>query len=398
MRISNVTVTPVAIPLEAPLWSSEGVTAPQALRTILQIATDDGLVGLGEVGPRITQDRIKAAIPNLLGEDPFGLERLRARFARGKFYSQEAAGLYAAIEMACLDIQGKAIGRPVCDLLGGRLRDDVAVIAYLYRREASDGHPSVRTPDEIVAHTRDLVARYGFGTIKLKGGTSDPASDIEAVLALRAAFPNAALRLDPNAMWSVETSLAVASAIKECKLEWLEDPTPGLDGMAEVTRRGGIPTATNMCLTHPRELPQALRLRAVDVVLYDLWYWSGLREAKGLADMCQVFGLGLGIHAGGGSYELGIGLAAMVHMASALPMLVHAMDITYHQLGDDILTEPLRIEGGHIAVPTGPGLGVDCDPARLERYAELYRETEAQRAAKRHDPSRPAWLPIYPSW
>ena len=398
MRIGRVTATPVLVPIEAPRRHSDGVT-PWTVRTVLQLEADDGAVGLGEVGPRVSQDRIRAVAAKLKGQDPFALERLRLLFAAGKFYSQEAASLFAAIEMACLDLQGRDLGRPVSDLLGGALRDRIPLIAYVFRRDATPTSPPVVSTDEVVVHTRELVERFGFSTIKLKGGAVPPAEDVETTRALRAAFPRAQLRLDPNGVWTVETALRVAAALRETDLEWLEDPTLGIEHMAQVTARGGIPTATNMCVTHFAELPRAVALRAVDIVLCDLWYWGGLRSSEHLAAICDTFGLGLGIHSGGGSSELGIGMAAMLHLASTFPALVHAADAMYHHQTDDVIKGGLLpIEGGSMAVPPGPGLGVEIDPDRLERYAERYRETASVRASRSPDPTRPQWLPSYPAW
>lgn len=398
MRITRVTATPVSVPIEAPRRHSDGVT-DSTVRTILQIGSDDGAIGLGEVGPRVSPDRIRAVTAKLTGEDPFQIERLRLLCVGGKFYSQEAASLFAAIEMACLDLQGKELGRPVSDLLGGRLRDRIPLIAYVYRREPTATSAAVASTDEVVAHTRDLIERFGFSTIKLKGGAVPPDEDIETTRGLRAAFPQAQLRLDPNGVWTVETSLRVATALRALDLEWLEDPTLGIEHMSQVTQRGGIATATNMCVTHFAEVPRAVAVRAVDIILCDLWYWGGLRASGHLATICDTFGLGLGVHSGGGSSELGIGMAAMLHLASTFPTLVHAADAMYHHQSDDVIAGGLLpIEDGSMAVPTGPGLGVKIDPEKLAQYAERYVETASARASRPPDPARPGWSPRYPAW
>jgi glucarate dehydratase len=398
LRISRVTATPVAVPIIAPRRHSDGVTA-WTVRTILQVEAENGLVGVGEVGPRATQDRLRSVCARLVGEDAFALERVRLRFGAGKFYSQEAASLVAAIEMACLDLQGKTLGRPVSDLLGGRVREIIPLIAYIFRLDATHARPAVATTDEVVAHARQVVDQFGFETIKFKGGAVSPWEDVETMHALRAAFPRAELRLDPNGVWSVETSLRVADALRGCSLEWLEDPTLGIEHMAEVTRRGGIPTATNMCVTHPEEFPRAVAVRAVDIVLCDLWYWGGMRASGYLAAMCDTFGFGLGIHSGGGSSELGPGMSAMLQLAATFPNLVHAADAMYHHQVDDVIIGGLLpIHNGHMTVPSGPGLGVELDPERLGRYSELFRETAVERASRPPDPSRPGWYPTYPAW
>ena len=310
----------------------------------------------------------------------------------------ETAILASGIEMACLDIQGKAIGCPVSDLLGGRLRDEVPAIAYIYRRLASDPYPAISTTEEVVAHVRDLVERHGFQTIKIKGGAAAPEEDVDVTRALRAAFPHHKLRLDPNGAWTVATSLRVAAMLRDLDMEWLEDPTFGLDGMAEVTARSPIATATNMCLIDFHELGSAVRRRAVDVMLLDIFFLGGLRATKEMAAACGAFGVDIGIHSGGsGGAELGVAVAAMLQVASTIPTLRCAMDAIYHQWRDDVITTPLRYVDGALQVPTGPGLGVELDREKLGLYAEAAAR-EGGGGRRPADPSRPDWFPTYPAY
>lgn len=395
VRIATATTIPIALPIEAPRLHSDGLTE-WTTRIVVRLETADGLVGWGEAGGRISPDRARALAGKLIGEDAFALEKLRLRLNHGKFYSQESAGFYSGAEAACLDLQGKATGRSMSDLLGGRLRDEIPLIAYLFARTETDIAPAIRSTDEIVAHTGALVERFGFRTIKYKGGVVPPEEDIAATRALREAFPRAALRLDPNGIWTTETGLSVAKALADCGLEWLEDPTAGIEGMAEVTRRGGIPTATNMCLTHAEEFPRAAAIRAVDVVLCDLWYAGGPRASQQLATMCGLYGMGVGVHSQG---ESGIGMATMLHFAASLPTLTHAVDAHYHHLSDDILIGGLlAINDGAMRVPDGPGLGIEVDTDRLRRYNELFQEIGRRPSLRGPDPSRPDWHPTYPSW
>jgi glucarate dehydratase len=398
VKIIDLRWTHVAVPLEAPLRSADGVGPASLRRTILEIETDDGLIGLGEIGGRVSSDRLSAAKGIVVGRGPFELERLRLDIHGSRFYQMETAILASGIEMACLDIQGKAIGCPVSDLLGGRLRDEVPAIAYIYRRLASDQYPAISTTEEVVAHVRDLVERHGFQTIKIKGGAADPEEDVDVTRALRAAFPRHKLRLDPNGAWTVATSLRVAAMLRDLDMEWLEDPTFGLDGMAEVTARSPIATATNMCLIDFHELGSAVRRRAVDVMLLDIFFLGGLRATKEMAAACGAFGVDIGIHSGGsGGAELGVAVAAMLQVASTIPTLRCAMDAIYHQWRDDVITTPLRYVDGALQVPTGPGLGVELDREKLGLYAEA--AARAGGGGRRPaDPSRPDWFPTYPAY
>ena len=283
MKIIDLRWTHVAVPLQAQLRSADGVGPAAIRRTILELETDDGLVGLGEIGSRVSSDRLNAARGLVLGRTPYELERLRLDIHGFRFYQMETAILASGIEMACLDIQGKAAGLPVSELLGGRLRDTVPAIAYVYRRMESDGYPAISTTEEIVRHVQELIEQDGYQTIKMKGGAMRPEDDIEVMRALRAALPRHKLRLDPNGAWTVATSLRVAAQLRDLDMEWLEDPTFGLDGMSEVTARSTIATATNMCLVDFHELGSAVRRRAVDVMLLDIFFLGGLRATREMA-------------------------------------------------------------------------------------------------------------------
>jgi glucarate dehydratase len=374
VRISSVDVTTVAIPMSGRLHHSDGETPPWQVRHVVQLHTDAGVTGLGDASPRVSAEMIRKAVTGLIGEDPFNLERIQLQLGSVKFYRMDLANIAAAVQIACLDIQGQCIGRPVADLLGGRLRDRVPVIAYIYRKTGANGHPSALDSAGVVEQTRQRVEKYGCRTIKYKAGAVPPEQDIETARALREAFGEHKLRVDPNGAWEVATAINVFRKLDELDLEWAEDPTFGIEGMAEFARRTSIPTATNMCCIQPRELPATVAAKAVDVVLLDEWYLGGPWSARQMAISCRTFGLGLGIHAGGGSAETGIGLAAEAHLGLSLPGLVHAMDTMHHELLDDIVELPgWRYENGDLVVPQHPGLGVELDGDKLAKYAEHYQ-------------------------
>src|SRR4029077_3208668 len=178
-----------------------------------------------------------------------------------------------------------------------------------------------------------MIDEYGFSAIKLKGGVFPPAQEIAAMRALRAAFPDHPLRLDPNAAWTPYTSLKVAREL-EGVLEYLEDPTPGIDGMAEVARKATMPLATNMCVVAFAQVPPAIRQDAVQVILSDHHYWGGLRRSRLLAGICETFGIGLSMHS---KSPLGISLAAMVPLAAATPNLTYACDTHWPWKTEDVV-------------------------------------------------------------
>ena len=374
IRVTAAQVTSVAIPMRGRLHHSDGTNSPWQARHVVELHTDAGVTGLGEASPRVNPADLAAAADCLVGQDPFQHERVRRLVQSDKFYRMEQANIAAALQTACLDIQGKVVGRPVADLLGGRMRESVPVIAYLFRKTGEHGCPDVHDEADVVAEAQRLVDRHGFRTLKYKAGAVGPAADLAAAQALRRRFPSHLLRVDPNGAWSVATALRVGRQCVELDLEWLEDPTLGLEGMAEFARRVPVPTATNMCCIQPREFAATVRARAVNVMLLDPWYLGGPWSARQMAAACHTFDVGVGIHAGGGSAETGIGLAAEAHLAAAIPGLVNAIDTMTYELTDDIVTgDGWDCVDGSLAVPEKPGLGVELDRDRLDRYAAEYR-------------------------
>jgi glucarate dehydratase len=395
--IRDIRATPVTVPLEAPLRHAAGAHWGRFVRTVVEFETDAGLVGLGEMGGggEVADQAIAGLRQYLAGHDPFDLEMLRWKLMNptASLYNNRMQ-LHAAVEFACLDIMGRALDMRVCDLLGGALRESVPFASYLfYRHPSEDGRGGgEETPDEMVAHATALRDRHGFRTHKLKGGVFPPAHDVEVYRALAAAFPDDRLRLDPNAVWTVEESLDVAQAIAGLHNDYLEDPTWGLDGMRRVRQRIGIPTATNTVVVNPEQLAACIRLDAVDVILLDTTFWGGLRQAQQAARVCETFQWGVSVHSSG---ELGIQLATMLHLGALLPNLKYAADAHYHHLCDDVITGgPMRYRNGEIAVPTGPGLGVELDRDRLGRYHELFLSLGGYTYDR--DPRRPGWVPMVP--
>jgi glucarate dehydratase len=391
MKITEIVLTPIAF-RDPPLLNSAGVHEPWALRTIVEVHTDEGISGLGETyGDLGHLERSRSVVDSLIGLDVFALNEMHARVAAalggrtgldkhgltGRITAESTVDrVYSPFEVACMDIQGRALGRPVHDLLGGAVRSSVPYSAYLFYKW--DGHPGAE-PDEwgeaidpagIVAQARKMIGEYGFGSIKLKGGVFAPEQEIEAIRALREAFPDHPLRLDPNAAWSPATSLKVAAEL-DGVLEYLEDPAPEISGMAEVAAKAPMPLATNMCVIAFEHLKPSVEQDAVQVLLSDHHYWGGLQRSRQLGMICQTFGIGLSMHS---NSHLGISLAAMTHLAAATPNLNYACDTHYPWNAQDEVVEPgvLSFVDGSVPVPTTPGLGVSLDRDALARMAENY--------------------------
>jgi len=397
MSIADLRATTVAVPLEAPLRHGNGAHWGRFVRTIVEVVDDDGVSGWGEMGGggQSAEEAVLALAPYLKGHDPLQLEQLRWKLMNptASLYNNRLQ-LHAAIEMACMDLAGKKLGIRACDLLGGAIRENVPFASYLFYRYLDEAgeRGGETSADEMVAHARDLKARHGFRSHKLKGGHFHPDHDIEVMHALADAFPGEGLRLDPNGAWSVEESVRVARAIESLRNDYFEDPTWGLEGMRRVRERIAIPTATNQVVVNFEQLTQCIRHTLVDVILLDTTFWGGLRQAYKAGTVLETFQFSAAVHSSG---ELGVQLASMLHLGAALPNLNFAADAHYHHLTDDILAGgPLRYEDGSIAVPAGPGLGVEVDRDKLAEYAARFRAEGGYPYDR--DPARPGWYALMP--
>jgi len=434
MRLIAMRIHSIAI-ADPPLRSSYGLHSPYALRTILELESDDNLVGIAEsYGGEAPAEALEALRPRVVGADPYrltgaltallhgegrGAERSQTYLVPGENPLDASTRAYAAIEVACLDLIGQAVGRPVCDLLGGPVRDEVPFAAYPFFKHAGGGgegpderedlYGEVLSPEALLGEVRQMVADFGFRSIKLKGGVLDPELEIETVKLLRRELgPEVPLRIDPNCAWSVDTSVMVGQALGDelAGGGYLEDPTEGLAGMAEVRRRlmaAGVdtPLASNVALTSFHDLPHAVGLDAVQVVLCDHHYWGGMRQVQHLARLCDAFGLGLSMHS---NTHLGVSLMAMAHVAAATPHLSYACDTHYPwQAEEDEVVAGGRVPivDGCVRIPDRPGLGVELDPDRLARGRERYRSIPYRKRDDEAEMRRrvdPTWRRVLPRW
>ncbi|MGM9506607.1 enolase C-terminal domain-like protein [Larkinella sp. GY13] len=399
-RIKEITVTPIAV-VDPPLLNAAGLHAPYALRTIVELVTDDGISGISEIpGNSDIDAALEASKPLLIGRDVFQLHEIRqvlvnhfgtdtaAQRGDAPWDQRKMVHIFSAIEVACLDIIGKVVGRPVVDLLGGKLRDRVPFSAYLfYKYEGAGGklafgtdpnaegwaaarQASALNPAEIVAQAKAMCTEFGFQSIKLKGGVFEPRQEVDAMFALYEAFgPNVPLRIDPNALWKVETAIQYGREMEPI-LEYLEDPVRGQAAMAEVRKALKTPLATNMCTTSFEDIPNSIAIGSEDIILSDHHFWGGLRASMTLSGICETFGRGLSMHS---NSHLGISLAAMVHLGAALPQVPYALDTHYPWQSDEIITAGrFTFEEGAVLVPQEPGLGVELDRDALARLHQNY--------------------------
>jgi glucarate dehydratase len=391
ITVTQVRITPIAF-RDGPLLNAAGIHEPWALRAIVELETSDGRVGISETyGDEPMLRVLEQAKGLVIGLSPFDLNRMEERvraaikpspgavefeLAPGSHTAKNAAKVISTLEVALLDLQGQIVGAPIVDLLGGKVRDAVPYSAYLFFKYAEhidkpyapDAWGEGLSPEQIVAQAHRMIDLYGFQSIKLKGGVFEPAHEIACMRALHQAFPGLPLRLDPNANWSLETSIKAAPELDEL-LEYYEDPCPGLEGMAELAKHTRLPLATNMVITTMEDFRRGAEMGSVKVLLSDHHYWGGLRATQTLARMCALWDLGMSMHS---NSHLGISLMAMTHVAASIPNLTYACDTHYPWQEEEVIKGGrVAFENGAVRVPTAPGLGVELDRDRL---AELHAQ------------------------
>ena len=427
-------VTPVAI-ADPPLRSSYGLHQPYALRNILEFISEDGVIGVSETyGGEAPMNALLSLSEQIQGADPYQLTGTLASMLGQEGTAQDTTQThlvpgenpvdanrrtYAAIEVGCLDLIGKTVGQPICDLIGGRVRDRVSFSAYPFYKHVGGGgegddsredkYGECLSPETLVGQVIRMRGEYGFGSIKFKAGVLHPDEEIETIKQLyRELGPEVPLRIDPNSAWTVETSVRVGKELADelGRGGYLEDPTASISGMAEVRRRllaEGIttPLATNVAVTCFDDLPQAIKEDAAQIILCDHHYWGGMRQVQHLAKLCQTFDLGLSMHS---NNHLGISLMGMAHVASATPHLTYACDTHYPwQTEEDeiVIDGRVPIVNGCVEITDKPGLGVEIDYDQLARGHERYNQCPYR---KRDDTAEmrkhvdPKWERKLPRW
>ena len=404
--ISSVEVVPVA-GHDSMLLNLSGAHGPYFTRNVVILTDSDGNTGLGEVpgGQKITSTITEAA--ELVVGQELARYRQVLRSVAQAFADRDSGGRGAqtfdlrttvhavtGLESALLDLLGKHLGVPVAELLGeGQQRDSVPMLGYLfyigdpaatdlpYLTNDGDGdrwsklrRQEALTPEAVVALAEAAQERYGFADFKLKGGVFTGEEELAAVTALAQRFPDARITLDPNGAWLMKDAIELCTG-RDDVLAYAEDPCgpegpySGRETMAEFRRATGLRTATNMIATDWRELSHAIRAAAVDIPLADPHFWT-MNGSVRVAQLCHDFGLTWGSHS---NNHFDISLAMFTHVGAAAPGEITALDTHWiWQDGQALTTSPLRIEGGRIAVPTEPGLGIELNRDTLAAAHDLY--------------------------
>jgi L-alanine-DL-glutamate epimerase-like enolase superfamily enzyme len=385
MKITDIRTIPLSYRCDPPYGSAGGMQAARG-GLLVEVETDRGITGIGEagVGGGSTRHVIEHQLrPLLLGEDPLLIEGLwQKMFARTRQFGRRGVVINAisGIDIALWDIAGKVAKMPVYRLLGacrdrveayasggfyqpGKSIDDLAGEAEGYRAQGFKGmkmkigrNPSTQT------HLRHLAGNAQLCEV-------EPEEDIARVAAVRKALgPKAKLMVDVNCAWSPAMAIEMGRALEPHKLYWIEEPvaTDDIDGSARVAAALATPIAgyeTEIGLYGFREL---ISRGAVDIVQPDIAWSGGFSECRRIAALAQAHHLMVAPHA----FASAVTLVASLHFAAAIPNgLVLEFDRNPNGLRDDLLKEPVGIDSdGTIRLPERPGLGIDLDPAAVERY------------------------------
>ena len=406
--ITSMQVIPVA-GHDSMLMNIGGAHGAYFTRNIVILKDNAGNTGVGESpGGEVIYKTLTDAIPHVQGKQISILNKIVSQmhqgnlssdfetFGKGAWTFELRVNAVAALEAALLDLMGKFLNVPVCELLGpGKQRDEVTVLGYLFYigdRDATDlpyqtpetgkhdwyrlRHEKAMSTDAVVELAAAAKDRYGFKDFKLKGGVLAGETEIETVTALAKRFPDARITVDPNGAWSLD------EAIRLCKnmhgiLAYAEDPCGAEQGfsgreiMAEFRRATGLPVATNMIATNWREMAHTVMLNAIDIPLADPHFWT-LTGAVRVAQLCNDWGLTWGCHS---NNHFDISLAMFTQVGAAAPGNPTAIDTHWiWQEGQHLTKEPLQIVNGKIAVPDKPGLGVELDMDQVMKAHELHKK------------------------
>lgn len=405
--IQKMEVFPVA-GKDSMLLNLSGAHGPYFTRNIVILTDSQGNTGVGEVpgGQKITKalEDVKPVVEGskiseykqtllkvkeALGNDENDVRGLQT------FDLRTGIHVVTAIEAPLLDLLGKYLEVPVASLLGdGKIRDRVKVLGYLFfigdrkkttlpyyadEKNSEDWyrlrHEEALDADAVVELARASQDLYGFKDFKLKGGVLQGKQEIEVIKAMKKAYPDARMTLDPNGGWSLKEAISLCKDMHGI-LTYCEDPCGAENGysgrevLSEFRRATGLPTATNMIATDWRQFGHSLELQSVDIPLADCHFWT-MSGAVRVGQLCDEFGLTWGSHS---NNHFDISLAMIAHVGAAVPGNPTAIDTHWiWQEGIERLSvDPMKIEDGHIALTGKPGLGIEVDRAQVEKAHQLY--------------------------
>lgn len=367
MKIRSITATPVNIPFRAPYRFSYGAIA-SLTKTVIELVTEDGIVGLGECANGDRAAEVMAAGERLAGLDLRDIAAAESRIVPAMRYTPwgnviAARRVFGGIEMAMWDARGKTEGAPLFLLLGGAVRTSIALTEYFsYRFAGSD--PGEATPADVARYCARMIERYGSTVFEGKVGTVPLSEEVQMVREVRAAIGDRPLQLDANGGWTVPTAREALTRFAPFDISWFEEPCETYEEMADLRRHSSIAFSA-----HAIDLPKAAALRCPDAIVTNVNEHGGIARTRDFIRSCEAMGVGFRFHSG----ETGIASAAYLHLSAALEHVRGASQTLFHWYADDVIEGgPFALENGVTQVPSGPGLGVTLDRKALQRCNERF--------------------------
>lgn len=371
MKITDLNTTIVSVPIKKTYPTAFGAFSGHVTAVIVQIHTDDGLVGIGETpvlySGDITKQIVDFSRPILLGNDPFDVEVLRRKLYSNynltHFNIHAASWALSGIEMALWDLMGKYAKQPLYKLWGGAIRKKIPFWGWIAGADY----------DAMIEESRKFAGE-GFTTIYTKIGI-DPDWDIQAVRAMREAvgFDRIKIRVDANQAWSTSTAIRMIKKLEKYDLEFVEQPVLmySLDALRRVRDAVDTPILSHESSWTFYDSLKVIKSSAADAIQLDPRFDAGFMGARIAAGMAEADGMSSIIH----SYsDLGITTAAYCHLISSSPAFLHANQTNYYALSDDVTKEMLEFKEGCINVPEGHGIGVELDQEKLAKYSAVYEK------------------------
>ncbi|MFY9317661.1 MAG: enolase C-terminal domain-like protein [Burkholderiales bacterium] len=383
LGISSIRLTRVSIPLTL-VHAGSMYVIQKAERTVVELTLENGAVGLGDCwGTPEVFALAKDFAGSWVGKDALDRFALRtATLGRSNYdhkHGRNGRAAFAGLDLAAWDAVARSLEMPLAELVGGRRcgarRESIDVVCTLpaailpravTRTELTEHLDDLSNTGLVVQFAAQQVQKFGFRNFKLKSAAYSTEWDWKLLNELKEAMPQARIRFDPNANYGPAAAAALCKRLDGLGLEFFEDPTGELEGLARLKAAVKTPVATNMWVVKDEQLAPAIRRQAVDVVLGDLFMWGGIDALRRMAKVAHGFGLKPALH---GVYETGIATVANLHLAAALPEVEYPNDASLHFLSSDVLEEVQEVKAGAMRIPSGHGLGVTLDPAKLERLA-----------------------------
>jgi glucarate dehydratase len=389
MKITSIVVHRVNVPLEtAYRWSTGQYFG--ASKAILEVETDEGIVGLGEVPVELAPAIETSHTPRLIGADPMDVEDCMRRCVpefRALLNTHDATPLraFGGIELGLWDIRGKALGLPVYMLLGGLARSEVLFSEYFALRLPSGLVAGEATALEVARYCANMRERHGSTIFEGKVGVGTLSEDLALVREVRAAIgPDCVLRLDANMAWPVSTARAALRALAGYDIANIEDPTSGIRAMAKLRAHSDIPFSS-----HIADVPLAVEHGVPDAIVLNLINLGGIRETIKFISACELAGIGFWFYSG----DAGIGTAGYLQVSAALRYLERPHQSLLRWYTDDVIAGgPFRPERDVLAVPTGPGLGVELDRQALARCEAHFEQFGVMNQLGAPAETRYTWL------